>query len=517
MDIEALGRTPVHKEKKAGADARYDPDFESLQNEISKMVSPTEKMDWERVKSLAAGILETKSKDILAASYLSVALIHTDGLDGFAAGLTVYGDLLAHFWEELFPPKERTRGRMQALEWWVEKTEAALKRLHGAEMTPETRAAVRERLARIDGLVADVLEDAPSVRPVYQALEALQAPPADAAAEGDSVRENAERPASGRADQETGDGPPDAETEAEAMQALTAAYGKIRRAAADLQRLNPADPLIYRSNRVAAWAAVLSPPSHTDGRTGIQAPAPQAVENIKNLKKSGNWAGVLTAAEAELSRYVFWLDVNRFSAEALQELGEGHERALKAVCDDTAVFMRRLPGIERLAFTDGTPFADENTQTWLKDIRGGTEPDVDMDACRPEVGPEKEDDIEKIVSKARTMAAEGGLETAVTLLQRRLNRSDSLRASMRWRMAMAGILLESDQAELAMPNIDHILETIDFYHLESWDPALALQGLKTAWSGFSAFKDKPSKKKAESLLKRIAAIDIAAALPLKKE
>jgi hypothetical protein len=32
---------------------------------------------------------------------------------------------------------------------------------------------------------------------------------------------------------------------------------------------------------------------------------------------------------------------------------------------DFALFLERLPGIERLAFTDGTPFADDTMLEWI--------------------------------------------------------------------------------------------------------------------------------------------------------
>ncbi|RLC09618.1 MAG: hypothetical protein DRI57_21815 [Deltaproteobacteria bacterium] len=71
-------------------DMRYDPEFEKLQSEIGKLSSPTGATNWEKVSRLAAGILEEKSKDLLVASYLAVARIHTDGADGLAPGLTIF-------------------------------------------------------------------------------------------------------------------------------------------------------------------------------------------------------------------------------------------------------------------------------------------------------------------------------------------------------------------------------------------------------------------------------------------
>ena len=89
MELPELGITPITADAPAGEDPRYLPAFEQLQSEVEKLSSPAGGCapDWEKAVTLAAEVLEKHSKDLLAASYLSVALIHTRRLEGFSLGL----------------------------------------------------------------------------------------------------------------------------------------------------------------------------------------------------------------------------------------------------------------------------------------------------------------------------------------------------------------------------------------------------------------------------------------------
>ena len=88
MELAELGRTPISEALPAGQDIRTDPAFEALSGEIEKLSSPAMSgaLDWNKVLNLATTILREKSKDLLVAAYLSVALLKTEGLAGLAAG-----------------------------------------------------------------------------------------------------------------------------------------------------------------------------------------------------------------------------------------------------------------------------------------------------------------------------------------------------------------------------------------------------------------------------------------------
>jgi type VI secretion system protein VasJ len=61
-----------------------------------------------------------------------------------------------------------------------------------------------------------------------------------------------------------------------------------------------------------------------------------------------------------------WLDVQWYAWQALLKLDADSVRA-DILCRDMKGLLARLPGLETLAFNDGTPFADEVTLNWLNE------------------------------------------------------------------------------------------------------------------------------------------------------
>ena len=178
MELELLGKEPIQEGQPTGSDVRYDPVFEELQAEMGKLSSPLgiSAMDWRKVVSLASEILNQKSKDLLVASYLAVALIYTHQAEGWGIGLKIYFDLLDQFWDSLYPGKSRMRARLSAIEWWLERTEMALKQLQPNALSPEQQQGFKENLEKIDQFLSDHLDEAPSFRPLYEGLASLSMP-----------------------------------------------------------------------------------------------------------------------------------------------------------------------------------------------------------------------------------------------------------------------------------------------------------------------------------------------------
>ena len=108
VDLEAI-LAPIPGDSPAGADLRYDPVFEQIrearraEDPLGAVEGEPKQPDWEQVRDLSAEALAAKSKDLQIAAWLTEALIHTGGFDGFAAGLRVLTGLLEEYWETVYP------------------------------------------------------------------------------------------------------------------------------------------------------------------------------------------------------------------------------------------------------------------------------------------------------------------------------------------------------------------------------------------------------------------------------
>jgi type VI secretion system protein ImpA len=95
-------------------DARAEARAEERASENDPAIADTESVHWRAVQALATQALETRTKDIEIAAWLTESLTRHDGLAGLAEGAAILAGLIAQFWETgLFPaadpeaPEER--------------------------------------------------------------------------------------------------------------------------------------------------------------------------------------------------------------------------------------------------------------------------------------------------------------------------------------------------------------------------------------------------------------------------
>jgi len=305
----------------------------------------------------------------------------------------------------------------------------------------------------------------------------------------------------------------------DARQILNDGFQKISQVAAYLSQEDLSNPRIYRLTRIVAWSTIDEVPSAVNGKIRITAPDNRLRNSLIDLRSKGEWEELLISAEARLSPFIFWLDLNRLVSEALTNLGDFFREAEKVVCQETAFFMQRLPSLKNLFFSNGTPLADSETKQWLKEIvcSGEGEAAVSFLGLEMSATAHEGDVIGKEIKEAQVLAEKGKLIEAIERLQRQLRHSFSQREKLLWRLALSQLLVSSHKSKLTLPYLEQILQEIERYKLEDWDPELALKSLKMVWKGFQSQSDQVSKNKAVEALNRMVKLDPAEALRLEKD
>lgn len=100
MDVQEL-LEPHSEESPAGTDLDAAGEILAL-DMLAKWGAPEDEPEWEELRLASLAALN-KSHDLRAAVYLAAALLHTDGISGFADGLQLLRGLLERYWEPLFP------------------------------------------------------------------------------------------------------------------------------------------------------------------------------------------------------------------------------------------------------------------------------------------------------------------------------------------------------------------------------------------------------------------------------
>jgi type VI secretion system protein VasJ len=509
MELNELGTQPITAEAPAGQDARNDPAYEELLAEVAKTTSVTAgvAVNWDLVGKLSTTILAEKSKDLTAASYLVASLVHTKEIDGLARGIAFYKTMITTFWEDLFPAKKRMRGRKNGVEWLYAQIEEFMKTYQAKPMPEDNFNAMMATFGELDDFLSQNMEEAPTQGNLRELLNTIPVEVKGAPPPEPGEVPAAAAPSSGAPSAEGAlfdaeiTGPDDARKVVEAGLKL------LGKAAGYYQAQDLAHSLAYVFTRLQAWAMIEGAPPGEGGTTLLPAP-PEAVRGVlDDLKGRGAWEDLIRAAEANVTQYLFWLDLSRYTAEALAALGPKYKAAFDAVGRETIGFVSRLPGLSELAFSDGVPFADSATKDWLAGLAsagggggaGGGDPE--------------EKEVESALASAKTAAGED-LFAGVAKLQAGLHKAAGGKSRMRWRIALVKLMVGAGRPKPAIPIVEQVVEDIESSRLDEFDPALALAGFKAAYSALSPFQEEKLIERANHVLAAIARLDPAEAVRL---
>lgn len=442
----------------AGTDPGYDDDFQQMREEVNKLSGADTTLTCELAEKLLTG----QCKDVRVATYYIWARLHRDGEAGLADGLSLLAGLITRFGESLHPL--RAASRKTALEWIsgsrvldslslypeVEKTDFS--RIVGAltliehalsswdeASRPQLGAlftALENRLVQSGGMNAVVPQNSSSS---FSTPESKSAPSLRAVQSGRDLMEQAKTLAKYLRDQPQG---------------WLSGHHLIK---------------------TVRWDTVHElPPLDASGRTRLMPPRPEYRAQLKRLYLQQSWLELLEQAESMFGEGVnhFWLDVQWYLHQALTKSGAPYECWATCITQDLNLLLTRLPGLESLSWSDGTPFADEVTQSWINQYVLESEIGWDNEtAAAVTCG---EDDILQLESEALTQADSDGVETALRWLQSRPGISTP-RHQWLIRLVMARVAEQYGKNDMAL----HLLADLDnsgaALTLQQWEPELIFE------------------------------------------
>ena len=133
--------------------------------------------------------------------------------------------------------------------------------------------------------------------------------------------------------------------------------------ASQLIQHDTAHPIGYRLRRYALWSGIETLPSHSaQQRTQLAAPDADRRHDYRQGLATPTvelWQQI----EQSLTLSPFWLEGHWLSAQAAQRLG--YPTIAHAIAQELRQLLQRLPGLEHLAFVDGTPLLSPEGAQWL--------------------------------------------------------------------------------------------------------------------------------------------------------
>ncbi len=498
----SIGASPVSEANPSGENIRYEPEFEQLEAELAKQESLTaETVDWQLVAKLSSQIIDKSSKDLLVGTYLCQSLLITEGYAGLAVGLHVLNELVENFWDGLFPPLKRMRARQTAFVWLAEKAGQYLSEHTPGASDGEAILAAAEAIKKLDGLLVENMGDqAPMLtdisRPLknYSQSALAEREKAEKVAESTPAVEKVPEAAAEKAEElKPAETPPPVtptpppvvsapkavpeapaisgaiESDADSKKILRQLQSSMRDISSFWINAKLSDPRPYRQARVAAWMVVESLPPDNDGVTQINPPAPERLKYFESQQEKKDHAGLIPELEKTLARSPFWLDGHFLVVKSLRQLGGEYNEVVQTVARELSNFLDRLPDTMQLSFSDGTPFAGDQTRMWIEaevlGSRGGSAESADSSQGAGE-------EWSAALSAAKQLAAGGDTEQAVQLLNDGISNSAQLRDQFQWRCALAELLLQTGGAETAASILEQVEKQSNEICLADWEPSL---------------------------------------------
>ncbi len=493
---------PLSDDAPAGADPGYDDEFLAIKEEVAKL----SEVDNTLIVDTAERLLKRSAKDVRLAVYYVYGRMRRDGAEGVASGFELLSALIDRFGDTLLPARAETR--KASLEWLASGTFAnRLDHVQGLsgpllERTLSALALITERTATwpeaarpdLDPLLrrfeerieAPELSESPGSTGTLAESPLLAALPS--AAEVSSTRDLLER---------------------------------ARQMAQFLRDQPHGYPAAYRLMRCVRWDTLTEvPPHEINGKTRLVAPRAELRAHLKRLLLQKQWPELLDRVEAAFAEGAnhFWLDLQYYAFSAQEQASGEYAQVRDLVATDCALMLERLPGLDQLSFSDGSPFADDATLEWI--ARHATVRDVERgESVTPVAVSAVNTDWAETEAQASDLAAQQGLDVAFAWLQR-LPAADGERGRFVRQLVMARVAEHADRPDTAL----HLLSMLDAaaqrFQLAEWEPSLAFEAkyhllrlLKIRMNRKDV--DKPSlTARAEVLTGELTAIDPARAVTL---
>lgn len=364
--IVALLLVPIDAQQPAGYFDVEDETYQAIDQEMVKLGGLHEAgIDWPYIDEAARQYLATQCKHFRIVAHLQTAWLRTRQWPQWADALGLLAGMVEQYWDSAHPKPGPTgylakRKQVKAL---LQRLSEALVGLDHLSFNPVHQASAEQALTRLHSRVEAAQLDQCDLDTLHQALarhavQAVESPAATTVRGPWSQADAAFTPAF-----LSSANPLPAGNEREQRRAVLSMAELVN-------QQDVYDPTGYQLRRFGLWAHLHAAPSVTRDRlTELMAVPRDIVAGYEDALASNAFdPGLLLRIEKSVSAAPYWLRGSFLAASVAARL-EMNEVAdgIRQAC---ARFVRRVPALMELCFSDGTAFVDAPTQAWLTGADG---------------------------------------------------------------------------------------------------------------------------------------------------
>ncbi|MDE1139867.1 MAG: type VI secretion system protein TssA [Paraburkholderia tropica] len=371
LDLKHL-LEPLEALQPAGHFDENDERYQIIDQEMVKLGGLHEaSMDWSRIDEAARQYLTQQCKHFRVAGHLITACLRARSWQAWVDALGLLTGMVQDYWETGFP-KPGPAGhaaRRKLVAMLIGRLTEAQGALDPQAFEKDLQAQAQRALAAIQAAAIPAQLDAAPLATLElrlnQSVDATRAPePTESRSSASSVRQAA-----------TGI----SEEFFSAGSALRLGEERENRRSlltvAEFVNVQDAyDPTGYQLRRFALWGHLrAAPPARHEQRTELAGVPIDIVDSYQEaLARNAVTPVLLQRVEKSVAGSPYWIRGSYLAAGIADRL-EMKEVA-DAICHAAARFVRRMPMVAKLCFSDGRPFVDDETLHWLSGVASESSP-----------------------------------------------------------------------------------------------------------------------------------------------
>ncbi|MEN5300975.1 type VI secretion system protein TssA [Pseudomonas sp. TWI628] len=358
---------PIDAQAPAGLFDVEDETYQAIDQEMVKLGGlQASTIDWAYIEEASRQYLGQQCKHLRIVAHLSVAWLRSSCWERWGYTLLLLGGIVEGYWEAAHPkpgPKGFL-GKRKLVGLVLNRLIEALPRLDRFTCSPAHAAAAQDALHRLQ-----------QQQDVAQLDEALLSELKRLLGKHTELANGVGGPATSKASATSIK--PVALAEVIAAPTPRVSLGnqrESRRAVLAMAELinqqDPYEPTGYQLRRFGLWAHIQAAPQIKQGdRTELMAvPLDIAGDYEDAIAGTSIDSALLLRIEKSVTACPYWIRGSFLAATAATRLAMGE--VAEAIRAATARFVQRLPALQKLCFSDGKVFVDDQCLAWLKGVQG---------------------------------------------------------------------------------------------------------------------------------------------------
>lgn len=476
----------ISQNNSVGEDLKYDDIYVKIEQEIDKDYSLNdESTDWKLVHDSCYEFLKSSSKDLKIAVWWVFASWQEDTWDGLHSSLIVLNKFIEKYHQDFFPKSKKAR--QNALIWLdtvltneiVEHKQHIDKLKHNTEIVEilsTTQDITKELLEVDDFYFTKVIRYLKTTVSKIEKVETVVKQP-----ENKSMQHNITSISSDE----------DAKKVFQNFKKMASMLSEYYR------EKNSFDLKALRITRLLSWIGIDELPIEENGLTFINPPSEMTMMKLNELLENNQKEEAFKFLQSTLERSPYWLDGHYRSYEILEEFNKTQEA--KEVKNELISFVSTHKGIDKLSFKDGKPFLSTSLVTQQSDT-------LNME----KIVNTSEENFSK---KVQNIIQNHHMKEAIELLQNEYEKLLSFEENFKMRLEIVKDNSIKKHSNVLTAFLEGLETDVKKYHLEEWNPELALEVNMLLVKHFDGLKDK--KEKVDRAYESISKLNISQMLNLK--